>query len=466
MKEGNIYIYNFHDFSNPIEFNLLEEVKKGQKQYYLSNLFQERNEDYTIFIKEGPTEMIERGYKSNKNLALMFYNILKANYPKEWMAALMTCDHDDLTKVSKFIRECQALDIKILPPDVNKAGLEFSAIDEGIYFALSAVKGVGESCVEAIVEEREANGQYQSLYDFICRIEKKRVTKRNIENLIDAGCFNFENWSKDAMRLSLDQMYEHASRSQKEKERGIMNLFSLIDGHEDEQFSTPPKVTTPSSELSILQKEKQLLGFYLSGHPLESFKEIIASLECSPLSDIDQNFKERAFRIAFILEDVQVKISQRTQKKFAILLIGGGFELPIWPELFQDKGHLLVENNLLAGVLLVDKKEGLCLNCHHLEDLTNLDDTKAKEFQEAYQRLATRVERGDFKKKKSKGPEKKMEKKLLSMTIDTKKLKLSHILKLKKIIRQFSGDHELELFFSEEKRKLGLLKIDSKMPLI
>lgn len=387
---------------------------------------------------------------------------LKANYPKEWMAALMTCDRDDLTKVSKFIRECQALDIKILPPDVNKAGLEFSAIDEGIYFALSAVKGVGEACVEAIVQERETNGTYSSFYDFICRVEKKKVTKKNIENLIDAGCFNFENWSKDAMRLSLDQMYEHATRTQKEKEKGIMNLFSLIEGHEEEQFATPPKVTTPSSELSVLQKEKELLGFYLSGHPLESFKDTILSLNCQPLSDIDLDFKEKAFRFAFVLDDVSVKISQRTQKKFAILQIGGGIELPIWPELFQDKGHLLVENNLLVGVILVDKKEGLRLNCHYLEDLTALDDAKTKEFQDAYQRLASRVERGDFKKKKTKTPEKKMDNKFLSMTIDTKKVKLSHILRLKKIIRQFSGDHQLEILFSEKRRKLGLLKVDSK----
>lgn len=384
---------------------------------------------------------------------------LKANYPKEWMAALMTCDRDDLTKVSKFIRECQALDIKILPPDVNKAGLEFNAVGEGIYFALSAVRGVGESCVQAIIHERE-KGKYQSLFDFICRVDKKRVTKKNIENLIDAGCFNFKNWSKDAMRLSLDMMYEHATRTQKDKERGIMNLFSLIEGHEEEQFSNPPSVTIPSTELSILQKEKELLGFYLSGHPLESFKETISRLNCSALSEIDDPFKERAFRFAFILENVQVKISQRTQKKFAILLIGGGYELPIWPELFQDKGHLLIENNLLVGVILVDKKEGLRLNCHYLEDLTSLDDAKTNEFDQAYQKLVAKMERGDFKKKKK--PERKVENKLIQMTIDAKKAKLSHILKLKQIIRQSSGNHELELHFSEGRRKLGLIKVDTK----
>lgn len=390
---------------------------------------------------------------------------LKANYPKEWMAALMTCDRDDLTKVSKFIREAHALDIQILPPDVNKAGLEFTAIDQGIYFALSAVKGVGEACVEAIVSERDKNGIYNSLYDFICRVDKKRVTKKNIENLIDAGCFNFPDWSKDAMKLSLDMMYENAMQSQKDKERGVMNLFSLIEGHDDNQFSSPPKVVNPSSELSILQKEKELLGFYLSGHPLKSYQERIQQLQCSDLSEIDGNYKAKAFRFAFVLEDVQVKISQRTQKKFAILLIGGGlerYELPIWPELFNDTAHLLQENRLLAGIILVDKNEGLRLNCHYLEDLTELDEEKIKQFEEAYERLSYRVDRGDFKKKKSNASEKKAVEKLLSIKVEAKKTKLSDILKLKKIIKQFPGEHQLEIAFTEDKRYLGLLKVDTK----
>lgn len=390
---------------------------------------------------------------------------LKANHPKEWMAALMTCDRDDLTKVSKFIQECHSQSIPILPPDINRAGLEFSAVNDGIYFALSAVKGVGEACVEAIVEERDVGGVFQSLYDFICRIDKKKVTKKNIENLINAGCFNFPNWSKDAMVQSLEMMYDKASRDQKEKERGVMNLFSLMDEDQDVQFVNPPEVVTPSTELQILQKEKELLGFYLSGHPLESYQSQISKLACSSLSEIEEDFLEKVFKIAFVLEDVQIRISQRSQQKFAILHIGEGLdriELPIWSDLYNKKAHLLEENRLLCAVIHVDKKEGMRLSCQYLEDLTEMDEEKSNELQEAFNRLNDRINRGDFKKKKTSNPDAKKEQKLLSIFVDTKKARLSHILELKKLIRKHPGKHDLEIAFIECQRRVGLLKVDAR----
>ena len=116
----------------------------------------------------------------------------KANYPKEWMAALMTCVRDDLTKVTKFIGECQELGIAMLPPDVNEAHATFFATPQGIRFAMAGIKGVGEGVVEAIVKERTRQGTYTSLYQFIKRIDHAKVGKKVIENLVDAGCFDFQ----------------------------------------------------------------------------------------------------------------------------------------------------------------------------------------------------------------------------------------------------------------------------------
>lgn len=389
---------------------------------------------------------------------------LKANYPKEWMAALMTCDRDDLTKVSKFIHECHSLHIKILPPNINESGTEFIATEEGICFAMLGIKGMGEACVIAIVEEREKTGPFTSLYDFIKRIDKRKVTKKNIENLIEAGCFDFTGWSKDSMRQSLDAMYEKALMEQKEKEQGVMNLFSLMQNHQDTQFLVPPIVLVPSTPLQLLQKEKELLGLYLTGHPMDSYLEQVKKLGCLSLKEISSTFERNIFRFAFIVEDVVVKISSRSQKKFAILSIGEGlerFELPIWPELYEEKAHLLEENRLLYGIIEVDKRETLRMQCHYLEDLTEFDDSKIQLFNNAFEKASSHIEKGKVYKKKTEKM-KNTEEKILLLSVDAEKVCLSQILQLKAILRKNSGDSPIHLTFVEKNKMIAKLKIDLK----
>lgn len=388
---------------------------------------------------------------------------LKANYPKEWMAALMTCDRDDLTKVAKFIRECQALSIEVLPPDVNESGVEFTATEKGIRFAMTGIKGVGEASVEATIGQREQNGPYASLYDFIKRVDKKRVAKKNIENMILAGCFDFTDWSKDALVLSLEGMYETASRDQKEKDQGIMNLFSLMGEQEDDHFQIPPKVLIPMNELELLQKEKELLGFYLTGHPMKSYAKQIKALSCHPFKEVVHKEHDTVCRAAFIVEDVQIRISSKTQKKFAILTVGDGldrFELPIWPELFETTSHFLAENRLLYGVIQVNKKDqNLRLQCHYLDDLTQVDEEKIKNFDNVYDRAKYRRKAKMYKKNPA--VEKKKVFKMLSLKLDADNIKFSHVLMLKKVLRENRGDIPVDLFFFSNTKLVGQIHIAS-----
>ena len=140
----------------------------------------------------------------------------KANYPSEWMASLMTCDRYDISKVSKFIREAKNMCIDILPPDINDAEDEFTATSKGIRFAMSAIKGIGSNVVEAIVLERINNGPYKNIFDFINRVDKSKVGKKNIELLIDAGAFDFSTWTRDQMKISIDKMFDATSKEQKD----------------------------------------------------------------------------------------------------------------------------------------------------------------------------------------------------------------------------------------------------------
>ncbi len=394
----------------------------------------------------------------------------KANYPKEWMASLMTCDSADLSKVSKFIRESHSMDIAMLPPDINEASSTFIATPQGIRFAMSGIKGVGEGVVEAIINERNQDGPYKDLYQFFQRLDSSKVGKKVVENLIDAGCFDFTQWGRDALRLSVDEMFDSSSRSQREASLGILSLFSLMGEDTNAQFSKPPKVLSPSSKLATLLREKELLGFFLTGHPLDAFKPILKRLSNVPLSDIEQMDHDAVFRAAFLIESVQIRISSKSQKKFAILMIGDGmdsYELPVWPEMYQEKQHLLNENQLLYAILQVDKREGVPkLSCRWLDDLSLANEAMISACDNAYDKFKHQAKQSYPKNNgKPKEPPPKIMNTLpkqLTISVDAHQLRHSDILKLKQHFRNHSGSDPILLEFVAGDEVIATLTIDSK----
>lgn len=396
----------------------------------------------------------------------------KANYPKEWMAALMTCDRDDLTKVAKFIGEAKQMHIAVLPPDINQAANEFTAAPDGIRFAMSGIKGIGQAVVDHILEERKRGGPFQSLYEFIQRVDKTRIGKKQIELLCDAGCFDFTSWSRDALRISVEAMYEEAFREQKETSLGIMNLFSLIEKTSD-SFANPPPVLQKSSSIQFLQREKELLGFYLTGHPMDSYRKLLSRLSCVPFKDLELLPDGAILRAAFIVENVAVKVSSKSQKKFAILNVGDGlerYELPVWPELFEEKAPLLKENQLLYAVLQIEKKENstLQLSVKGMEDLTTLDEAKGKALDDLYDRLkaAGRAPEPKWKRekkeKKEEAPSQQEEVKHVVLKLDADRLRHSGVLLLKDLFREYPGKSTVELQFLSGSRRLGTISIDAQ----
>src|SRR5690606_35702393 len=136
--------------------------------------------------------------------------------------------------------------------------------------------------------------------------------------------------------------------------------FSLLGETEEEQFLKPPEVKTKRSQLEILFREKELLGFFLTGHPLDTYRGALQRLSCVPLSHVESAAHDFIFRAAFHIESASIKISAKSQRKFAILTISDGFdrfELPVWSDTYEEKPHLFKENQLLYAVLQVDKKE-------------------------------------------------------------------------------------------------------------
>lgn len=391
---------------------------------------------------------------------------LKANYPKQWSAALMTCDSDDLSKVAKHIREAEAMEIKILSPDVNEADLEFVATPEGIRFAMSGIKGVGKGVVEAILKQRKKKGPFQSLYDFFKRIDTSLVGKKVAENLIEAGSFDFTGWSRQELLLSVEPMFEQAARLQKEQQRGILDFFSSLE-EDDQTFEEPPSIESPVTQGEILAKEKELLGFYLTGHPMDAYDELIQKLGSISFQEIEALPHGAVCKAAFIVESLKVKISNKTKRKFAILTISDGmerFELPIWPDLYEEKAVLLHENRLIFSILQIDKEnETLRLRCRAMEDLAHLDEDQVKTFNTIFSQVQD-MAKSEAKRKKKQPKEGNMttSEKKLHLVLDASKTRLSQIVKLKKLFHRFPGAASVFVAFHEEKRHIGTLEIESK----
>ena len=260
------------------------------------------------------------------------------------------------------------------------------------------------------------------------------------------------------MRESVDVMFDTAVKEKADKASGYMSLFSVLeDGGSAARFAQPPSVKEPRTTIERLLKEKELLGVFLTGHPLEEAQPVLKRLSCVPLQKIEQLDHDSVVRCAFIVEGINVRVSSKTQKKFAILVISDGitsYELPIWPELYEVYREILAENQLLYAVLQIDRPEdSLRLSCHWLGDLTRVNESMIEACDAAYDKAKEQVARFTMRRaaaennKQKKGTKKKMstqpvtqsEPKSVTIAIRLDDARLSHMLELQKILQEHNG---------------------------
>ena len=198
---------------------------------------------------------------------------LKYYYPVEFMAALLTSVIDNSGKVAEYIYSCRQMGIQILPPDINKSVGTFSVENGNIRFGLTAIKSVGRPVIQAIIEERNERGEFKHLKDFIERMGGREVNKRTIENFIKAGVFDSLGGTRKQFMMIYIQIMDQVNQERKYSMTGQMSLFDLVDDEQKKEFEIPlPKVGEYEKE-NKLAFEKEVLGVYLTGHPLEDYEE-------------------------------------------------------------------------------------------------------------------------------------------------------------------------------------------------
>ena len=292
------------------------------------------------------------------------------------------------------------------------------------------------------------------------------------------GVLILPDWPSDALRHKRrSNVMKRLSQEQKEAAAGVMSLFSLMGDTMRIGFANPPIIKETRSKLDILLREKELMGFFLTGHPLDNYRDILKRLSCVPLHMVEEVSKEGVYRCAFIVEAAQVKISAKTQKKFAILTISNGidrYELPVWSDLYEEKSLLLKENQLLYAVLSVEKKEeeGLRLSCKWLDDLSKADESMIEACDAAFDKAkhqATKfsnyskstVKKGNTELKKTPKVEVKNLTEFFQVKIDAANVKLSHILNLKKIFEKHRGTVPVQLEFADKEHAIASVHVNS-----
>jgi DNA polymerase-3 subunit alpha len=265
---------------------------------------------------------------------------LKANYPTEFMAALLTSEMEKTDKIVQYVEETRAMGLRVEPPDVNVSRAQFTVAGDAIHFGLAAIKNVGATAIDSIVKVREADGAFTSLDDFCARVDLRLVNRRVIECLIKAGAFDSLGNTRAGLLASLDQAMEGGQRRQRDREEGQVSLFDALGGGDAPKAATvSPAARVPEwPQEEMLAFEREVLGFYLSGHPLEQYRDVVRRI--GALNSADLAARATGSRV-LLLGQVSAFSESATKSgnrmAFATLeLVDGSVPLTIFPEPYRS----------------------------------------------------------------------------------------------------------------------------------
>ena len=302
---------------------------------------------------------------------------LKANFPVEFMAAVLTSEKADMERIAVLIEECKKMGIEVLPPDVNESFMNFGVVPKKnqIRFGLLAIKNVGINAVEAILEERKASGNFQSIQDFVSRVASRdpsrnasrNLNKKSMESMIRAGVFDSLE-ERNKLLNNLEKLLEHARETQKNKGNGQKGLFDGMGG-----FTSALALaqTAPATSHDKLSWEKELLGLYVSGHPLKAFRNVLKS-RCVAIANIPQLAVGKLVRVGGVVSSIK-KIITKTGKPMLFLKLEDEtqqIEVVVFPSVIARNHALFQENKVVFVSGRVDARDGTPkIICNEIEEI-------------------------------------------------------------------------------------------------
>jgi len=287
------------------------------------------------------------GYGFNKShsaaYALIAYQTayLKAHFPVEFMAALLTQDMGNQDKTIKNIAECREMGIRILPPDINESQADFSVIDGKIRFGLAAVKNVGLKAIEVVIEERGDSGPFTDLFDFCRRVESSKVSKRVIECLIQCGAFDFTGQFRSRLFAGLEDVLKRCGKHNDPNQLSIFAAIETQNGGPSHLVELPEIDEWPEKER--LAREKEALGFYITGHPLDRFQQVADRVADCTVQALSTKEDKSLVKIAGVVGELKLKRTKKGDRMAVFQLedLTGSMEVVLFPEAFARCSALL-----------------------------------------------------------------------------------------------------------------------------
>ena len=417
--------------------------KKPEEMAQQREKFQDGCKEKRIPEKKAQTifNLMEKfaGYGFNKShsaaYALVSYQTayLKAHHPLEFFGALITADMDNTDKVIRYINDCREMDIEVLPPDVNESFWDFTIARGKLLFGLGAIKNVGSSAIESILETRKEEGPFRSFREFCERIDLRSVNRRVIESLIKSGALDSLRQGRADMIQGLSASIEQAHAKQKDMQVGQSSMFEVFEDDLGETGSVVQEVAIEWTDYERLKNEKETLGFYITGHPLVDYKKEIACFTDTNSSTLGGVNNGKVVSVSGLPSKVQEKTTRKGDKMGFITLedLQGTLEVTLFPETFSLAESFL---NSEKPLLINGKVEAD-------ENSTKLIAQEVYPLSEARRRWKGKV----------------------SIDLRTVGLEKGMLIDMKKVLSNYPGNSDVHLYFTFPNNRIKVVSVGPKL---
>ena len=363
----------------------------------------------------------------------------KCHYPKEYMAALLTSVLDSSTKVAEYIAECKEWGIDLLPPDINESEADFTVSEKGIRFGLVALKGVGRNVINGLLEEREKRGPFRDFMDFCSRMFDKDLNRRVLESLIKSGAFDRMGYKRSQLMEVFGQALDSIAANRKRNLEGQLDLFGLL-GDGEEQTAGPALELPNIEEYSPQQRmamEKEVTGLYLTGHPMDAYREAVKAMGVVPIGTILNDFGQEdgpsryrdgeEVSLAGIITAYKTRTTRNNTLMAYVTLEDdtASMELLCFSRVLNESGGYIRENSavLVTGKISVRDEKEPQLMVDVIRPLGDLERSSPGKAEKLWIRLPSRED--------------------------------SRLQKIKLVLSFFPGESQAILYFEDCKKRVG-----------